>query len=213
MKYYNIYKNKYLKLKRQLSEIKYTYKQEIISDDTTKIRYYGNDIMLTYKQVIDLWNDKNFVDVFIEPMKNVNYDAYLFETTPVSIDNLDIEFEYVLIKSDSLSKIKSDPVPFSEYLNKCNKNITVFKNPSGDTTLIVPCIKDKIEIYAHIAKFIRNAPNNQIYDLFKMISKKIKKLLGKNKVVYLSTHGLGVYWLHVRLDQKPKYYRHQEYKN
>ncbi|MBX3248007.1 MAG: hypothetical protein KF901_12575 [Myxococcales bacterium] len=30
--------------------------------------------------------------------------------------------------------------------------------------------------------------------------------------VWLSTAGLGVDWLHVRLDARPKYYRHAPYK-
>jgi hypothetical protein len=30
--------------------------------------------------------------------------------------------------------------------------------------------------------------------------------------VWLSTAGLGVSWLHVRLDSRPKYYRHVPYK-
>ena len=30
--------------------------------------------------------------------------------------------------------------------------------------------------------------------------------------VWLSTSGLGVYWLHMRLDSYPKYYTHDEYK-
>jgi hypothetical protein len=29
---------------------------------------------------------------------------------------------------------------------------------------------------------------------------------------WLSTSGLGVFWLHVRLDQRPKYYAHTPYR-
>jgi len=31
--------------------------------------------------------------------------------------------------------------------------------------------------------------------------------------LWVSTAGLGVYWLHMRVDPKPKYYKHQAYKN
>lgn len=34
----------------------------------------------------------------------------------------------------------------------------------------------------------------------------------KDVPIWLSTSGLGVYWLHVRLDTRPKYYNHDEYK-
>ncbi|MGB1216866.1 MAG: DUF6940 family protein [Saprospiraceae bacterium] len=30
--------------------------------------------------------------------------------------------------------------------------------------------------------------------------------------MWLSTAGLGVYWLHIRMDNRPKYYKHKAYK-
>ena len=33
-----------------------------------------------------------------------------------------------------------------------------------------------------------------------------------DEVKWLSTAGMGVYWLHVRVDSRPKYYRYQGYK-
>jgi len=33
-----------------------------------------------------------------------------------------------------------------------------------------------------------------------------------DRPTWLSTAGLGVYWLHLRLDSRPKYYRYQPYK-
>ena len=35
---------------------------------------------------------------------------------------------------------------------------------------------------------------------------------GEDSPLWLSTCGTGVYWLHVRLDSRPKYYSYQEYK-
>ena len=36
--------------------------------------------------------------------------------------------------------------------------------------------------------------------------------VGNDVPVWTSTSGLGVYWLHVRLDSRPKYYQHQPFK-
>ena len=33
-----------------------------------------------------------------------------------------------------------------------------------------------------------------------------------DKPTWLSTAGMGVAWLHVRLDQRPKYYAHRPYR-
>ena len=40
-----------------------------------------------------------------------------------------------------------------------------------------------------------------------------RRLLGRQKKVWMSTSGLGVYWLHVRLDSRPKYYQFAEFAN
>jgi len=36
---------------------------------------------------------------------------------------------------------------------------------------------------------------------------------GANDIPMLSTAGMGVYWLHVRLDTRPKYYQHTPYRD
>jgi hypothetical protein len=47
---------------------------------------------------------------------------------------------------------------------------------------------------------------------WKKVASEIKKYLKDNDKVYISTHGLGVNYFHLRLDKYPKYYQTKEYK-
>lgn len=44
-----------------------------------------------------------------------------------------------------------------------------------------------------------------------MVAQQYLQRLGKGGTVWLSTSGLGVYWLHFRIDARPKYYQYSEF--
>ena len=72
-----------------------------------------------------------------------------------------------------------------------------------------------LDAYAHLANFVRQAPSAQVAQLLQTVgASMIERLeqVDKGTAVYLSTSGLGVYWLHVRLDSRPKYYTFRQYK-
>ena len=62
--------------------------------------------------------------------------------------------------------------------------------------------------------FLLNATKYLIIDFWKNVSIEFKKRVyeRKNKLTWLNTSGLGVYWLHMRIDDTPKYYRYNKYK-
>ena len=73
---------------------------------------------------------------------------------------------------------------------------------------------DNIPNYSHLANFIRNAPKAQKNYLWQKIAEEITKILPnlkEGKMLWMSTSGLGVSWLHVRLDTTPKYYSWEAY--
>jgi len=45
-----------------------------------------------------------------------------------------------------------------------------------------------------------------------MVGAALERQLGAQPV-WLNTSGLGIYWLHIRLDSSPKYYTHAPYRN
>ena len=86
-----------------------------------------------------------------------------------------------------------------------------FKNLGGDAHLVVPCpIQGKA--YPHLAAFVRQAPETQIHSFWAMLGKTYSSTLGEEPK-WLNTAGLGVYWLHVRIDSHPKYYKTLQYKH
>ena len=89
--------------------------------------------------------------------------------------------------------------------------VVAFDNLGGDATLVVPCPLASPDAYAHLAAFVRKAPAPQVHALFRRVAEESLARLSA-RPLWLSTAGMGVYWLHVRLDARPKYYRHAPYK-
>ena len=109
-----------------------------------------------------------------------------------------------------MPQIKADQRPFSEHFNTRDLIIS-FPNLSGDAQLVVPTPHAEDNAYPHFAAFIRNAPEDQKHQFWIMVSKQYLRLLNE-KPRWLSTAGLGVYWLHLRIDSRPKYYSYTPYK-
>jgi hypothetical protein len=137
---------------------------------------------------------------------------FFYQTSPITRD-MDTDYEEKYIESDRLEKITQYYDPFEEYFVKPkNKYVTSFLNLSKKSLLIVPVPPrdsrnaNKTFNYTTIKDFIDNAPQKQQIAFWKHVAKRVKELLKIVDTVYINTHGLGVYYLHVRLDIKPKYY-------
>ena len=95
-----------------------------------------------------------------------------------------------------------DYSPFAKHIKKAkNKYVISFWNLSHDTLLIVP-IPKRGKNFATLRDFIKNASITQQ----KALWKKVAQLALKSKGVWISTHGHGVPYLHIRISATPKYY-------
>lgn len=80
-----------------------------------------------------------------------------------------------------------------------------FNNISGDTRLIIPApVKGKS--FPTMKKFIDNASRQHQIEFWKYVAKEVKKEMKQHSELYISTHGLGVPYFHVRICTTPKYY-------
>jgi hypothetical protein len=77
---------------------------------------------------------------------------------------------------------------------------------------VVPCPIAEPSAYGHLAAFVRLAPNEQQHALWQLVGETMTRRIG-TKPVWLSTAGAGVSWLHIRLDNRPKYYGFGPYKS
>lgn len=99
-----------------------------------------------------------------------------------------------------------NPKDFQEYITKSsNKYVTSFPNLSKDTMLVIP-MPLRGKNYATLKDFIDNAPEIQQQYFWKKVAKVAKEFMDKHEKIWISVHGLGVAYTHVRISSIPKYY-------
>lgn len=164
---------------------------------------------LSYEQVIHSWqNEAKFRDFFIDLLTTSSFTAFRWETPPVNASTVNRPFEYVLIDSHGLAR-SPDRKTFTQHF-ATKSSVVTFLNLGRDAILVAPC-PHRLANYSHLGAFLREAPKPQQHDLWRAVGHAMAKRLGP-RPVWLSTAGDGVAWLHVRLDDSPKYYRYSPYR-
>ncbi len=168
---------------------------------------------LTYAQVIEGWqHSAAFREFFIALLANAPFSAYFWETLAVNLASMMQPFEFVLVNSPQVAAISANPKAFAEHfaVPLAGESVVVFPNTGKDADLIAPCPLAPMAAYASIATFSRRAPEAQQHALWQAAGAALQQAV-KQQTVWLSTSGLGVAWLHLRLDQRPKYYNYAPY--
>lgn len=186
-------------------------------------KYGDNSTTFTFTDFIHTIKSGNqmqhqdFLNKMISVFQETKFKAYFLECPPVSnISAQDQNFEFVLIASHELFSRIADPLSFSKYFNTnaLNHSVISFQNLGKDAVLVVPVpLGHELNKYTHLANFMRGGDVDQVYFFWKVLGESLESLLQKGKKVWLSTSGLGVSWLHARLDSVPKYYNYEPYKN
>ncbi len=180
-----------------------------------RFRMLSDGQPLSWSDVVDRWqNDPSFRHFFISIFVDAPYPAYFWETPPVTRATIGRAFEFVLVDSQQLAGVRTDQRAFANHFASAQPDASVieFSNLSGDATLVVPCPCGPLSAYSQISTFARQAPDEQQHQLWTSVGAALERQLGIQPV-WLSTSGLGVYWLHIRLDSAPKYYTHEAYRN
>lgn len=140
------------------------------------------------------------------------FAAFFWELPPLSSDRLSEPFEFVTSDAPSLARAVADPSPFRQPLGAVDPDgIAEFENLGGDAWLLVPEPRGREQDYAHLAAFARGASEPQRHALLIHLGQVVLARLS-DRPLWVSTSGLGVYWVHVRLDASPKYYQYGPYK-
>jgi hypothetical protein len=159
----------------------------------------------TFADVLRGWReDADFRRLFNALLADPPYAAFRWETPPVSNATLMRPFEFVLLDSPGLAP-RPDPDAFAEHFAGAQSGVVEFSNLGGDAILVVPCPVAEPSAYGHLAAFVRLAPEAQQQVLWQRVGEAMARRVGV-KPVWLSAAGAGVSWLHVRLDDRPKYY-------
>lgn len=177
----------------------------------TKYKIIEDDKEVSLSRVIDLWkNSIDFRNLFINTLSESPYEAYFWEVKPFRRNTINEAFEFVLINSTMLPGIIANKSSFEKFFDN-EQSVVCFPNLGRDAQLIVPTALGDQSNYAHMAKFVRNALRDQIDEFWQRVGMETEKFIN-DQPRWLSTAGLGVYWLHVRIDSRPKYYRYDPYK-
>jgi hypothetical protein len=167
---------------------------------------------LTIREVLAGWRGSEpFRDLFVAELAASPYRAFFWEMPPVSLEVLTNPFECAVIGSEALAGMRADDSDFAEYLIGAADSVASFPNLGGDALLIAPSKISNADCYAHFAAFLRGGPRGQQHALFHLLATETENLLNAGRRFWISTSGLGVPWVHVRLDTSPKYYQYRPY--
>ena len=158
-----------------------------------------------------LEEDQEFAAWYAKLLAETDYEAFFWEHPPLCDANLDAKVEFVLLDSPALAGLDPNPEPFSSHFQSGSEgDIVSFRSLGGDAVLLAPRPTVPLEACVHLAAFVRQASRTQIEYLWRQTGRAVRENLSEQNL-WLSTSGLGVPWLHIRLDSYPKYYQHRPY--
>lgn len=184
---------------------------EALGRDRERLSITSHGQPMRWRDILSAWrHDDGFADWFGNCLVAAPFDALRWETPPLVSSGLERPFECVLLDAPELRR-PADPAAFSSYLDtRCD--VVRFDNLGGDAELVVPTPIADDEAYPHLTAFLQYAPCSQQRALWRSVAEAMNARIG-DKPVWLNTAGAGVPWLHVRLDDRPKYYGHAPYRN
>jgi hypothetical protein len=157
-----------------------------------------------------LCDDAALRSALTESLRRAPFAAFAWELPPFAPDSLGRPAEFVMIEHLALARAVPDHSPFDEALGATTP-VATFPNLGGDAVLVVPHPAAAPDS-THLAEFVRSASPSVADAFWTAVGRAIAGRLASSSIpLWVSTAGLGVSWLHVRLDERPKYYRHRHY--
>jgi hypothetical protein len=139
------------------------------------------------------------------------FEAFFWETPPCTRSTLEQAWEFVLVDAPSLRGVRPEADAFGEHYRPGLRAVA-FPNLGGDAWLVAPCPGRGSAHSAHLADFTRHADAETQDEFWRLVGQTALARTG-DRPVWLSTCGTGVYWLHARLDTRPKYYSYGPYRS
>ena len=189
-------------------------RSERIDGSTMRVEVEWNGVPVAMGDAFTLLvDDAGFRAGLITNLQEAPFEGYFWETPPATRSTAGRRFEFVLTDAPSFRCVTPERAAFAEHYpnDSDHDGVVTFENLGRDATLVVPCPLDQDATYAHLAAFVRTGPRSQVDALWKRVGMAASRRLS-DRPQWLSTAGMGVYWVHVRIDSRPKYYRYGPYK-
>ncbi|MEM7130346.1 MAG: hypothetical protein AAF702_28740 [Chloroflexota bacterium] len=193
----------------------WAYKMEEASKPhTLKVNITKAGRQLSFADILRGWQvDDAFRTFYIDLLASTPFEAIFWEMPAISRSTISRPYEFIVAESTHLASVTADVRAFNGYFRGANpqETIVAFENLGGDAMLVAPCPIGPQCIYPHLAKFVRKSEPEQTHAFFHRLGEEVTKRLSE-RPLWVSTSGLGVYWLHARLDSTPKYYTYAPYR-
>ena len=122
------------------------------------------------------------------------------------IKNLDDKFVYKYINVDFTGREQDLKTfsPYFRYPSNVGREVISFPNKKKVVMLVVPTPKEGKD-FRHLTSFLNSASSSQISAFWKETAKVVIKTKTDCNTVFLSTHGFGVIYLHMRIKTSNDY--------
>lgn len=170
---------------------------------------------LSWGEVVEgLCTDPSMADELTTRVLRSGHRGVFFETSPVRGDSRDVPFRFVVLPGPDLDERPADPDAFAEHFGGSEDPVLRFPNLSRSALLVVPRPNRDDDPWGHLAAFLRSAPEALARTFWRKGAEAVRHWLHTRptRPVWWSTAGSGVPWLHLRLDETPKYYRYRPFR-
>jgi hypothetical protein len=190
---------------------RYTHRVASLAQGTLRYAIDADQAPLGRRAALErLGADAAFRDYLSERLREVAFAAYRLELPPLSVATAGEPFEFVVV-DDPWLEVPAEPAVFAGHFEPpADAPVRAVANLGGTARLVVPRQIAAAEHYAHLARFLRGAPAPQVHALWQCVASSALADLDE-RPLWVSTAGGGVAWLHVRIERRPKYYRHRPY--
>ena len=165
--------------------------------------------------VAALREEPALADALSEAVAGCPWPACFWEVAPAEPGDTDRPFEMVVVEARGLARVAPEPEVFAREVARHGgpDGVATFPNLGGDAVLVVPAEDADTGKGAHLAVFLRGASPARRRALWRAVGEAAAAELARPRgPLWLSTSGMGVAWLHVRLDSTPKYYTHAPFR-
>lgn len=161
---------------------------------------------MRWKKVISDWKEGANLPCYPRNIRK----QFFWETSYIDKEMKE-EYDEKFIESERLEQQEYNPEAFLEYIeNSDNDYVTSFPNLKKDSMLVIPIPRSSN--FTSLKFFMDFSSDRQYRYFWRRVAEEIENMLLEHEGVWVSTHGLGVPYLHVRIDTYPKYYQTRRFK-
>jgi hypothetical protein len=190
----------------------WTSSHQSLSESTFRLTLQNDGQDASFRDVlVALQSEEGLCDALLDAWRNVPLASFVWELPALVAATLQLPFESIVKEEGALARSSGDPAAFRQHLS--TKAPSAFPNLGGDAWLVAPSLTGPADWpdSAHLSRFARGAKRPRSHEVLSLLGETALCHIGCQPR-WISTSGLGVPWLHFRIDSHPKYYQYPPYR-